>query len=484
MWLWLIAWLMGAQTAPLPATPANPDFEQVAPSGMPESWGLSAQGRAVNFRLETAPGRRGQGGRIVPAGDVASSDNAILAQQIDARPWRGKRIRLAAALKVARPGSSIALFVTVLRAGQAPPDNRMTPYPGPAGSGWTEIEAVLRVADDAETIWIGLGVSGDVDVTIDDVGLDVAPPPAPASADADAYLTRAIDIIRANHINSARMDWPSLTAWAHADIAGAKTPADTYGTITGLLARLGERHSFMRTPEQVAAGGMPRSAGGPAPEPAMPRFELIDGRFGVVRLPELASFGPDGPARSVRYTATLRDALGTLDKAPLCGWVIDLTGNGGGNMWPMLNGLDPLLGDAPFGSFVSTRGTEFWQRRDGAITLLAALQPAAPPAFALVHANAPLAILIGPGTASSGEITTAALIGRANVRTFGQATADFATANTTFILSDGAHLMVTSAYLRDRTGRQYAGPLVPDVATSPDAAQGEAVKWLATQCKA
>ena len=472
MWLWLIALLMGVQGAPLPETPANPDFEQVAPSGVPAGWGLGGQGAALKFRLETATGRRGQGGRVVPLGEILPSDGAMLTQAIDARPWRGKRIRLAAALKVARPGSSVTLFVTVIRPSPALSGNRTAPYGVATGTGWAPLETgLMRVADDAETIWIGLGVFGDADVTVDDVSLEAVPMDARASPEADAYLTRAIDLIRANHINSARMDWPNLIAWAHKDIAGAKTSADTYDTITNLLARLGERHSFMLTPQQIAADGAPRfGAGGAVLEPPMPRFELVDGRFGVVRLPGLTTFGPDGEVRGKRYTATLRDALGTLDQAPLCGWVIDLTEDTGGNMWPMLAGLDPLLGKAPFGSTVSSAGTSFWQRNPALMTSLA-------------HADAPLAILIGPHTASSGEITAVALIGRANVRTFGQASAGYSTSNATYILSDGAHLMVTSGYIRDRTGRQYAGPLTPDVAVPLADAQAEAIRWLTPQCK-
>ena len=35
-----------------------------------------------------------------------------------------------------------------------------------------------------------------------------------------------------------------------------------------------------------------------------------------------------------------------------CGWIIDLRGNGGGNMYPMLAGLKPFLGDTVLGAFV------------------------------------------------------------------------------------------------------------------------------------
>ena len=48
-----------------------------------------------------------------------------------------------------------------------------------------------------------------------------------------------------------------------------------------------------------------------------------------------------------------------------CRWVVDLRGNGGGNMWPMLGGLRPFFGEAGLGSFVSTAGqAPLWHAGD------------------------------------------------------------------------------------------------------------------------
>ena len=79
-------------------------------------------------------------------------------------------------------------------------------------------------------------------------------------------------------------------------------------------------------------------------------------------------------------------------------------------------------------------------------------------------------------------MTAVALIGRPGVRTFGTDSAGFTTGNGTFQLSDGALLVITSVFIRDRTGKSYDGVIVPDVVTGPDA-QGEAVRWLSAQCK-
>ncbi|QAY77262.1 S41 family peptidase [Sphingosinicella sp. BN140058] len=174
-----------------------------------------------------------------------------------------------------------------------------------------------------------------------------------------------------------------------------------------------------------------------------------------------------------------------MDAAPLCGWLVDLRDNGGGNMWPMLKGLDPLLGTAPFGHFVlSANATMPWVRAFGNIFPSKETFDAAPPAFKLAHADAPLAILFGPNTASSGEMTAIALLGRARVRTFGAPTAGFTTANETSPLGDGAVLVITTMTVRDRTGKNYAGPIVPDDRVALADAEAAAKTWLRSQCRA
>jgi carboxyl-terminal processing protease len=87
-----------------------------------------------------------------------------------------------------------------------------------------------------------------------------------------------------------------------------------------------------------------------APEPTS---RLIDGRFALVRLPQLDTIGTGGEDVARAYTAAVRTALERMDREHLCGWIVDLRGNGGGNMWPMLRGLGPLLGEPPFGAFAT-----------------------------------------------------------------------------------------------------------------------------------
>ena len=307
--------------------------------------------------------------------------------------------------------------------------------------------------------------------------------PAPIAPEAEAYLMQAIGILRQRHIGSAGADWVTIEAQARMDAAGAQHPAETYSAIRGVLATLGERHSFLVPPPSTGAGRISRTSVPRWMSDRLPTSRLIRGQIGEVALPELNTIRPNGEAAGNAYRAALRAALQRLDAAPLCGWVIDLRNNGGGNMWPMLQGLDPLLGQAPFGFFVAPKGQlALWQRQGGLIRT--SFKPAAPeePAFALKAGAAPIAILLGPRTASSGEMTAIALVGRADVRTFGAPTAGFTTANAPIRMPDGAYLVVTETFVRDRTGRDYRGAIIPDEPTRDSDAEPAGVRWIEGQC--
>src|SRR2546423_7736521 len=89
--------------------------------------------------------------------------------------------------------------------------------------------------------------------------------------------------------------------------------------------------------------------------------------------------------------------------------------------------------------------------------------------------------------ASSGEATLLAFLGRPNVRTFGDSTAGYNSVNNGFRLSDGAHLVITVGYSRDRLGRAHALSVAPDeivhqaADTAVDAPLDRARSWLLSE---
>jgi C-terminal processing protease CtpA/Prc len=207
-----------------------------------------------------------------------------------------------------------------------------------------------------------------------------------------------------------------------------------------------------------------------------------DVTLGYVHVPAVMGAGERA------YADSLRGAVRALaSDAPPCGWIVDLRGNTGGNMWPMLAGLGPVVGPGRLGAFVDASGDRqpwfYEEGRAGVVALGgwykvgAADVETAPHRFDPPHP--PVAVLTDDRTASSGEAVAVAFRERPNARSFGAPTMGLTTGNQLLRLADGARLFVTSSVYADRTGRVYGGPLVPDVLTTEP--EADARTWLAQQ---
>jgi carboxyl-terminal processing protease len=307
--------------------------------------------------------------------------------------------------------------------------------------------------------------------------------PAPA---AKAYLDQALELIRVHHRKVAKSDWQTISANAQSEIANAKVPQETYPAIRRVLAALNEPHSFLIEPSAVPAQNnvQHQKRQDTGPQPLAPEWKIEGGRFGILTLPELNTLGDLEGKTGMAYTSAVRSGLTTMDKKPICGWIVDLRQNSGGNMWPMLWGLDPLLGPSPFGTFLAMDSRkENWVRAQGQIFPTSENLQETPPGFQVKHSDAPIAVLVGPNTASSGEMVAIAFIGRKDVRHFGNPTAGLTSGNTTHPLSDGAYLLLTGTGVADRFGREYSGPIVPDEQTEDEKTMFAAKNWLKTKCQ-
>ena len=106
------------------------------------------------------------------------------------------------------------------------------------------------------------------------------------------------------------------------------------------------------------------------------------------------------------YARQIQDAIAAADRDGLIGWIVDLRSNGGGNMWPMIAGLGPILGEGPLGYFIGPTGTEtLWEYRNGASTSGGTTISTVSPPYVLKRQQPRVAVLSDVGVASSGEAT-------------------------------------------------------------------------------
>ncbi|MFG2044997.1 S41 family peptidase [Dactylosporangium sp. NPDC048998] len=258
------------------------------------------------------------------------------------------------------------------------------------------------------------------------------------------YLLHALGIIEGSALYRTDLDWPAVRADAIARCAGAVAYADTHETIAAVLRHAGGPHSGLRPPRTVHTGRTPE----------LPSGGLVDG-VGHLRL-----HGCGGDHRGYRDTGgrIIRELAATRPTPP-AGWIVDLRGNQGGNMWPMLAVVAPLLPDGVLGHFVPPGGpVQTWTLRKGRILLAGRkLARSTGP-----RTPGPVAVLTDTATASSAEAVAVAFRGRPGVRTFGTPTAGMTSANESHLLRDGTRMHLTVAYFADRHRTVYRGPLQPD----------------------
>ncbi len=311
--------------------------------------------------------------------------------------------------------------------------------------------------------------------------------PTAISPGAAAFLDNAIDIMRQHALHSQGVDWAAVRTEAFKRAGGAFNPIDTYPAIYWALVQLGDPGSHLRLPpglypdqiallQQAEKEALSSAPGGAHVETSIPTAftsrRLPEGHivtaqgknFGFVVLPRCSAKDNDG---LLLYAADVRRILTDLSAQNPQGWIVDLRGNTGGNMWPMLTGIGPILGDGPVGSFVAADGNVTWFYQDGktgtrnpagleTVSLTLEDKPV------LMTPSAPVAVLVDSSTASSAEAITIAFHGRPDTRFFGTRTAGKSTAVQPFKMDDGAELYLTTAIDADRSGKAYPDGFTPD----------------------
>jgi len=298
-------------------------------------------------------------------------------------------------------------------------------------------------------------------------------PPKVMSPEAQRYLTQLLDIMQANSINRKTIDWAALRQIVVGVDSNEQTIQDLYPKIRAALLLLNDHHSFYLGPDSTRISNP--SSPGVCADPTPPAVQVPDD-IGYVKVGAFSGTG----AVETAFAQAIQDAVRAADRAQLAGWIVDLRNNGGGNMWPMVAGVGPILGEGRAGAFVDPDGvTTWWGYQDNASFDEGSPAVTVPSPYRLRERNPRVAVLTNCGVASSGEAVVIAFRARPDTRSFGTATVGLSTANNGFPLTGGGTLLLCVATMADRMGVAYGHAVVPDEVI-PDPAQTvrRAIEWL------
>jgi len=293
-------------------------------------------------------------------------------------------------------------------------------------------------------------------------------PFAPTSA--EQYLNEMIDVMEKNHINKSNIDWASLRSQVLQKASGVSFISGADESIKLALELLDDKNSFVLT----ARGNIIdfRVTCSDTEPPAVPSVEGI----GYVKIPPYSGFGVNAAIFAEKMHGEIRDQ----DKTDLKGWIVDLRENTGGNLWPMVAGIGPVLGDGTVGFFVNGEGTKtpFGYKAGSATYNEESIVTVSFP-YTLLSTSSKVAVLMDHSTTNAGEAVFVAFSGKAMMRSFGVATCGQGGGNQPFRLTDGSVLYLSVAFLMDRTEVSKRGELQPDeVIADPTLIFDKAVEWI------
>lgn len=300
---------------------------------------------------------------------------------------------------------------------------------------------------------------------LDNNSSDIAPP-------AENFLNEVLDVMQANSINRHNIDWPVFRAKVFEKARGAQSVEETYPAIDEALRLLQDNHSSFITPngQTIFVGQLNCNA----PTIAVP---TVPNNIGYVKVN--AFIGASNSTQALIFANQIQDQIRNADDASMVGWIVDLRGNHGGNMWPMVVGIGPILGEGTAGYFIDPDGNESsWGFSNGASLLDGAPVTQLSNSYQLISPDTKVAIVLDQSVASSGEAVAISFIGKDNSKSFGAPTCGLSTSNAYFSLSNNATLILTTAFIADRNKKTYGGPITPNLVASGEMLWQEIFTYL------
>lgn len=296
-------------------------------------------------------------------------------------------------------------------------------------------------------------------------------PTAGLSQTARAHLNQLVAYMQGGSVRRLTIDWTDFRARVFAEAGGAQTIPQLVPAIRLALTLLADNHSSYRAVSGEVISVRNRTCGAPAV--GMPRLPAT---IGYVKVGTFSGAGTE----ATQFASAIQQSIRAADRDGLVGWIVDVRGNGGGNMWPMIAGVGPVLGNGLAGHFI-VPGTlpVRWGYRPGASWVEDTPQQQVPSPYVLRRERPRVAVLTDGAIASSGEAVVIAFKGRPDTRFFGTPTCGLSTANQAFPMDDGATLLLSVAVMADRERTPYGDSVVPDehFVDTGEAVQ-HAIAWL------
>lgn len=349
---------------------------------------------------------------------------------------------------------------------------------------WTAKTLKIIIPKEAKILKIGIIAYGTGKAFFDNANVSftkiVSRQPSALAKD---YIDKAGDSIMKHSLFKENINIKPIKEKAYAIAGDAKTAEDTYLAIEYILEAIKDQHAFfMPANERTSWEGNDTKVDIDFNSIAYSKSEVKE-NFGYIAVP---GFRGNDYKLKVAFADTIQKQIQQLYTKKVKGFIIDLRQNDGGNMDPMLAGLEPLYSADTTGFLIDVnKKREYWGRNQ-AFKKALGNDYTQPTIQTKIDNQLPIAVLYGNATGSSGEIIIISFIGNANTKSFGQPSFGLTTGNGEYKLPDGSYMFLSSTYMADRNGKIYKSKITPDEVieetdNSKDKTLEAALNWLKKQ---
>lgn len=290
---------------------------------------------------------------------------------------------------------------------------------------------------------------------------------APLPDSIKKHIDSCLAILETNSLYSPSVNWHKIRQMVFAKAKNAKVKAGTFEALKIAFDALGDKHAMYyhyddqyKLNNDVLMARYTDSIKAAWLEGPRIVHRMING-VAYLRVP----FMGVNKQKDIdeRANALYRAVKDLQEQAPT-GWIIDLRLNGGGNIRPMLAGLASFFPDETVSYYLDHHGqasdkSTFKEGQflmDGVVQAkIDSLIPGFP--------QAKVAVLTGPGTGSSGELTAAIFKQRAHTKLLGENTAGLANATAGFVINNDVYFLISTARIADKHQQALPEVVIPDI---------------------
>lgn len=281
---------------------------------------------------------------------------------------------------------------------------------------------------------------------------------------ASDLLDEALVLMQKHYYKNQSVDWKPLIDSAGVMLRQSSDCEAAYQVVQWCFDQLKEQHSFIMPPVKAAmySGNINSGPDRMTPKPLSGQItgHLLDNSVAYLNIPWIAT---TNETICRNYADSLQSRIRSYDESGVKNWILDLRNNTGGNCWPMLAGIAPLLGNGTYGYFISSSESIPIHYKNGTVFQGRNSRCKVTNPYTLSSGTKNIIVLTGNKTSSAGEIVALSFKGLVNTYLYGEPTAGLTTANATYSLSNGSMLVLTVCKEADRNGKIIEGKIQPDV---------------------